>query len=137
MEVSYINPDEFNKQLTETNLSLEAIAELLEIKISLAEKIFSGHKAISNFRILKLHELAGFNYSNLITKNQTTTPTKQKKTSPLSKNKPILDSEVKKIICEKCDFLIDSPVNYCPNCGTLLPESIRKVKENTPSNNCI
>ena len=139
MKTSYINPEEFKKQLTENNLSLEAVAKILELEISIAKKIFSGYKSISNFRILKLHELVGFNYSSLITKNQikTITQVKPKETPLFNIRKPMPSSECKKTVCEKCNFLIITPVNYCPYCGILLPESIRvtniELIKNEPS----
>jgi len=147
MKLSYINPEEFSKQLAEKKQSVEAIAEILEIEISLAKNIFSGHKSISNFEILKLHELAGFSYPNLITKDQTKdiNQVKPEKTQRLGKYIQIYDPEFnkthlpvyKKTLCEKCNLLIISPVNYCPYCGILLPHLIRRTNidiiKNEPS----
>ncbi|BAX82094.1 hypothetical protein [Labilibaculum antarcticum] len=78
MAFKYINPEEFNKQLIEKALSVEAVAELLEIEIGIAKNIFSGYKSITNFEILKLHELVGFSYPDLIGKQKLLDPNKQK-----------------------------------------------------------
>ena len=57
MTTSYINSEEFDKQLAKKKLKAEDIAEILNLEISLAKSVFAGYKSIGEFEILKLHEL--------------------------------------------------------------------------------
>lgn len=130
MAVSYINPEEFNKQLTEKKLSVETLAELLKIEISIAKDTFAGYKSISDFDTLKLHELAGFSYSHLLTKQKTrdvniqVKPRRSRKSQ--TKLKETYINIYKKANCEECNFVIYNPVYFCPYCGELLPPTIRQ-----------
>lgn len=133
MAIKYINPEEFNKQLNEKILSVEAVAELLEIEISIAKNIFSGYKSITNFEILQLHELAGFSYPDLIGKQKTPDPNRKIKSNKthdsnnnLTKLRDTYLNVYQKANCEGCNFLIFNPINFCPKCGVLLPQTIRK-----------
>lgn len=137
MTTSYINPKEFDRQLTEKKLTLKDVAEILTLEINHAKDIFAGYKSIPEIEILKLHELMGFVYLDLITSEKTINenkpikivrPKKQSSNNnhSISKN-PYLDID-EKASCEKCNFLINNPVNYCPNCGELLPQLIRDDK---------
>ncbi|BAX82098.1 hypothetical protein [Labilibaculum antarcticum] len=136
MRATYINPKEFDKQLSERKQSIKSVAELLGIEISIADKLLAGHKSISNLQILKLTEMGGYCYQGLVTINRTlpidcgseneVNPSSQ----PVIIRKSIkIDRNIQqKYICKKCDFFISDTVNYCPSCGKALPKFIRKNK---------
>jgi hypothetical protein len=139
MTTSYLNPEEFDKQLADKKLNAEDLAEILNLEIKLAKNIFAGHKSIPQLELLKLHEIVGFSYLNLITSKKTPNENKPVKkvspkkprlennqSNPILKN-PYLDIDEKNS-CEKCNFFIYNPVNFCPNCGELLPQLIRQDK---------
>lgn len=134
MRAIYINPKEFAKQLSEKKQSIKSVAEFLEIEISIANKLFAGHKSISNFQILKLTEIGGFSYPGLVTKNRThpLDCVSENEVNPSSQPAIIrksikIDRNIQqKYICKNCDFFISDTVNYCPSCGKALPQFIRK-----------
>ncbi|MDM8160861.1 hypothetical protein QUH73_13640 [Labilibaculum sp. K2S] len=131
MTTSYINSEEFDKQLAEKKLNAENVAEILNLEISIAKSVFAGYKSIGEFEILKLHELAGFSYSKLITKEKTLNKNRPIKKEPNKNDSNLKDTKLniyRKINCEKCDFLIYNPVNFCPNCGELIPQIIKQDK---------
>ncbi|BAX82097.1 hypothetical protein [Labilibaculum antarcticum] len=137
MTTSYINPKEFDRQLTEKKLTLKDVAEILTLEINHAKDIFAGYKSIPEIEILKLHELMGFVYLDLITSEKTINENKpikivRPKKHSSNNNHSILKNTYldidEKASCEKCNFLINNPVNYCPNCGELLPQLIRDDK---------